>query len=68
MPKRKLAVVLASSMGLVVAMNVLLALGLAIDHKPYVLPLASLTACIPGFVVAGLAWSGRLASRCGVSH
>jgi hypothetical protein len=68
MPKRKLAVVLASSMGLVVAVNVMLAVGLAIDHKPYVLPLASLTACIPGFVVAGLAWRGRLTSRCGVSH
>jgi len=52
----------------VVAVNVMLAVGLAIDHKPYVLPLASLTACIPGFVVAGLAWRGRLASRCGVSH
>ena len=68
MPKRKLAVVLALSMVSVGAANVLLAVALAHEHRPSVIPLASLTACIPGFVVAALAWQGRLPSRCRASQ
>jgi hypothetical protein len=63
-PKRKLAVVLISTLGLVLIVNLTLLLGLAVAHKPYLIPLVSMTACIPGFVVAALAWQGRLPSRC----
>ena len=65
MPKRKLAVVLFSTLGMAAILDLALALGLAMAHKPYIGPLAGLSAFIPGFVVAALAWQGRLPSRCG---
>ena len=65
--KRKLAIILAVSMGSLAAIEVLLAVGLALEHGPYVIPLASITACVPGFVVAALAWRGRLPSKCSAS-
>jgi hypothetical protein len=68
MPKPKLAVVLVASMGLVLAVDAALALGLAFGHKPYVIPLISMTACIPGLVIAALAWQGRLPSKCKASR
>jgi len=68
MPKRKLAIILASLIGVVGVADLLLALGLALDHKPYILPLASMTALIPGFIVASRAWRGRLASTCSASR
>ncbi|HEY2750714.1 hypothetical protein [Phenylobacterium sp.] len=64
MPKRKLAVVLIGTLGLVLIVNLTLVLGLAVAHKPYLIPLVSMTACIPGFVVAAFAWQGRLPTRC----
>jgi hypothetical protein len=64
MPRRKLAVVQISARGLVLIVDLTLVLGLAIAHKPYLIALVSMTACIPGFVVAVLAWQGRLPSRC----
>ena len=67
MPKRKLAILLASSMGLVWAVDLALGIGLALAHKPFIVPLISMSACIPGLVVAGLAWHGRLPSRCSLS-
>jgi hypothetical protein len=60
----KLAVVLLASMGLVATIDMLLTLGLALEHKSYVIPLLSVPAVIPGLVVAVLAWQGRLPSRC----
>jgi hypothetical protein len=68
MPKRKLAIILASSMGVVLAVNLSLALGLALEHRPFAMVLASLSACIPGCVVAVLAWQGRLPSKCAASR
>ena len=68
MTKRGLAIGLASSMVAVAAVNILLALGLALDHRAFVAPLASLTACIPGFVVAALAWRDRLPVACKASR
>jgi hypothetical protein len=65
MPKRRLAAILGASMSLVVAVNLGLVLGLASDHKAYVIPaLFGIASVIPGFVVATLAWRGRLRSRC----
>ncbi len=67
MPKRKLAILLASSMGLVLAVDLTLTIGLALAHRPFIIRLISMSACIPGLVVAVLAWRGRLPSRCGLS-
>jgi len=64
MRKRKLAILLASSMGLVWAADLALGIGLALAHRPFVIPLLSMSACIPALVVAGLAWHGRLPPRC----
>ena len=64
MPKRKLALILVSSMGFVWVVNLALGVGLALQHRPFAIPLLSMTACIPGLVVAGLAWHGRLPPRC----
>jgi len=41
MPKRKLAVVLVSTMGVVGAVDLLLALGLALEHRSYMMTLVS---------------------------
>jgi hypothetical protein len=68
MTKRKLAVVLASTAGLVGAVDLSLVLGLAFTHRPYAIPLLSLMGCIPGFVIAALAWQGRLRSNCGAAQ
>ena len=65
MRKRKLAIFLASSMGLVWAVDLALGIGLASLHRPFIIPLLSMCACIPGLVVAGLAWQGRLPHRLG---
>jgi hypothetical protein len=46
-------------------LDLVLVFSLAAGHKPYVGALASMTAFIPGFIVAALAWQGRLPSRCG---
>ncbi len=62
MPRRKLAIFLAASMGALCLVEGLFAVVLAAQHKPFAIALASLTACIPGFVVAALAWQGRLPS------
>ncbi len=65
MSKRKLAVVMMSLVTAVVLLNLALAIALAQEHRPYVVSLAAaMTACVPGFVVAALAWKGRLPSRC----
>jgi hypothetical protein len=64
MPKRKLAIFLAGTLGIVAMSSVALSAMLAVAHKPFVIPLLSVTACLPGFVVAGLAWRGLLPSRC----
>lgn len=64
MPKRKLAIILATSMGLVAAIDALLILSLAWAHKPFYFLLGSMTAVMPGIVMANLAWRGRLLSRC----
>jgi hypothetical protein len=68
MRKRNLAVVLMSSLGLAVAVDLSLVLSLALEHRAYIIPLASVSAFIPGFVVAALAWQGRLPSSCKPSH
>lgn len=67
MPKRRLAILLASSMGLVLAVDLALGIGLGLAHRPFLIPLLSMSACIPGLVVAGLAWQGRLPPKCGLS-
>jgi hypothetical protein len=64
MPKRKLALGLASAMGLVLAADLALSLGLALHHEPFATPLISMMTVIPGLVVAGLAWQGRLPTSC----
>ena len=64
MPKRKLAIILMLAMTAVGAVNLMLIFWLAFVHKPFIFSLAGISACIPGFVVAALAWQGRLASRC----
>jgi len=64
MPKRKLAIILATSMGLLAAMDALLILILAWSHRPFYFVVGGMTALMPGFVMASLAWRGRLPSRC----
>ena len=66
MPRRKLAIILAASLGAAAFADLALVLALAHDHRPFVVPLASLTGFIPGLVIATLAWRGRLPSRCAV--
>lgn len=62
MPKRKLAISLYASMSLVIGVELIFALWLAAVHKPYWQVLPSLPATIPGFVIATLAWRGKLLS------
>ena len=64
MPKRRLALILFVSMSAVVAVQLVLMLVLAGAHKPYMTLVAGLTGTIPGFVIASLAWRGRLPSAC----
>ena len=63
MQKRTLALVLIASMSGVLLVDLGLALALASAHKSYVGALAGLTGTIPGFVIAGLAWRGKLPER-----
>jgi len=65
MTKRKLAVVLMLTLGSVLAVDTALIIALAVEHRPFAIPLLSLTAFIPGMVIAALAWQGRLPFRCG---
>jgi len=67
MPKRKLAVVLWLSIGVAAAVDMALVATLALEHRAFVGPLLGMTAFIPGFVIAGLAWQGRLPSGCRTS-
>jgi hypothetical protein len=67
-PKRKLAVVLFSALGLAALVDALLVISLAVGHKPCIGPLASMVAFIPGFIIAARAWQGRLPSRCGPAN
>lgn len=62
MPKRKLAIGLYASMALIIAVESVFALCLAGAHRPYWQVLTSLPATIPGFVIATLAWRGKLPS------
>jgi len=68
MQKRKLAIILATSMGLMAALDAWLILSLAWAHRPFYFLLGSMAAVMPGFVIATLAWRGRLPSRCGVKR
>ena len=64
MPRRKLAIALAVSMAVLAAMEVMLAVGLALAHRPFLVPLISLAAFLPGYVPIGiLLWTGRSPSR-----
>jgi hypothetical protein len=64
MPRRKLAVALAVSMAVLATMEVMLAVGLALAHRPFLVPLISLVAFLPGSVpIAILLWTGRSPSR-----
>lgn len=65
MPKKKLAVFLSASMGAALIADLVAALFLANEHRPFVALVASATATIPGFVIAVLAWQGKLQTRCG---
>ena len=67
MPKRKLAVILALSMGMAGAIDIALVVFVALQHKVFAIPLLGMTAFIPGLVMAGLAWEGRLPSSCRTS-
>jgi hypothetical protein len=67
MPKRKLAVILFTSMSAVVAVQLVLLMVLAAAHKPYMALVAGLCGTIPGFVMAVRAWCGRLPSTCQTS-
>lgn len=61
MPKRTLVAVLAWSIGLALATDLVLIFALVVEHRPYAIPLVgALAGFIPGLVVAGLAWKGRL--------
>jgi F0F1-type ATP synthase assembly protein I len=64
MRKRGLAIILATAMGLVVTLDACLILILAWAHRPFYFLLGSMAAVTPGFVIAALAWRGRLPSRC----
>ena len=64
MPKRRLALVLFASMFAVVAILLTLMLVLAGANTPYLSLVAGLPTLIPGFVVATLAWRGKLPSAC----
>lgn len=64
MPKRKLAIVLLLTIGLATAVDTALVVSLALEHKAFAIPLVGMTAFMPGLVIAGLAWQGRLPSRC----
>jgi len=65
MPKHKrLAVVLTTLMGLVVAVDTGIILTLAWAHRPFYFVVGSMAAVTPGLVMATLAWRGRLPSRC----
>lgn len=68
MHKRKLAIVLMLTLGFAAAVDVSLIIALAVGHKPYMGPLTSLTAFIPGVVVAVLAWQGKAPSGCSASR
>jgi F0F1-type ATP synthase assembly protein I len=68
MPKRGLAVFLATSMSLVVALHAVLMLSLAEAHRPFYFLLGSMAAVMPGFVIATLAWQGLLPSRCAMKR
>jgi hypothetical protein len=59
---------LFSALGSAAVLDALLVLSLAIGHKSYIGPLASMTAFVPGLIVAALAWQGRLPSRCGPAN
>ncbi len=64
MPKPKLAMVLFLSIGMGAAIDMAFAFSLALEHKAFVIPLASMTGFIPALVIARLAWQGRLAPSC----
>ncbi len=60
MPNRRLAFVLFGSMSAVVAILLLPMLVLAAAHKPYMSFLPGILGTMPGFMVAALAWRGKL--------
>jgi ABC-type cobalamin transport system permease subunit len=64
MQKRVLALGLTAVMSAVVLADLVLALMLASAHKSYGAVVASLTATVPGFVIAVLAWRGKLPGNC----
>jgi len=64
MQKRTLALGLTVAMSLVLLADLLLALMLANAHRFYGGVLAGATATIPGFVIASLAWRGKLPGNC----
>ncbi len=59
-----MALVLTASMSAILLVDLAMALMLAGAHKSYVGTLAGLTATIPGFVIAVLAWRGKLPGNC----
>jgi F0F1-type ATP synthase assembly protein I len=65
MPKRKLAMVLFASMGVVLIGELAFALSLFTAHRSGALMLIGpMAATLPGFVVAVLAWRGKLPAAC----
>ena len=64
MPKHRLALALMASMVAVVLADVIATLALSSAHKPYLGLLVSASATIPGFVIAVLAWRGKLPVSC----
>jgi hypothetical protein len=65
MPKRKLAMVLFASMGAILIGQLVLVLALLATHRSGVLMLIGpMAATLPGFVIAVLAWRGKLPVTC----
>ena len=62
MPKRKLALVLVMSMSAIVIVQIIAFT--IVGHGSAALLSAGITATIPGFVIAALAWRGKLPFAC----
>ncbi len=64
MRKPKLAIFLSLSVVVAMAIEVLTFAIFVKNHFPYAAVMGSFAAYVPAFVIAGLAWTGKLPSNC----
>jgi hypothetical protein len=65
MPKRKLAMVLFASMGAILIGQLVVVLALFATHRSgAIMLIGPMAATLPSFVIAVLAWRGKLPAAC----